>query len=758
LKLISSPSHGCFVLWFVALLLPGVAHSAIVVDGVPDEPEWGQAQVFEQFVETQPRTGQPSRYRTIARFYTDDEGIYVSFTNMQPPEVRRIRRRFARDAHQEADRNIIGLDFDGNGLTGYDFTVSSSNSQQDGIFNGEASWSADWDGTWYSQTSEDENAWYSEVHIPWTVAPMSKAPDGRKVMKVYLSRVVFAESLRFAFPDASFDRVTFLADWHPVEVQQVKTSALDFFPYLTYVHEEVESESTWKGGLDVVWRPNSNTQLTGAINPDYGQVETDDIVVNLSAIETFFNEKRPFFTENQSLFRREIPNGDQLVNTRRIGAESDAGDQRVTDIDVAAKVTGFGQTVDYGVFAVMEDDTRLSKGGEYFSTRLQGHFGGLNAGHSLTWADRETLDRTAMVNSLDVDWQVTDELRVLGQIMYSDIQQDANEYNGFLDQDDGDVGGYARLRWAPSEEWLNTLNAYYYGDQFDMNDMGFLQRNDHIVIQGLHRYEVLEYGPDSRQRSSVTGLEYGYEENTDGVSLLPWVSLNHEISFDSTRVLAAEVGLQAAGYDDLVSRKNGLVNIPQQQFYNLAYTSRRDTKFGYTVKLWLENDGTEEFSREISVEPQYYITDQITLSGSAHYRKYDEWLLWDFETQQMATYDAQKYGVDLRLDWYPSTKQEVRVKFQWVAVSADALDGYSLSGSGRLNPSGVAVSDFSLSDTAVQIRYRYELAPLSDIYLVYSRGGFYTADESREGAQELFRNAWDDKYAEAILAKIRYRF
>ncbi len=77
---------------------------------------------------------------------------------------------------------------------------------------------------------------------------------------------------------------------------------MDWFPYISYSSDLYDGEASesggsndFDGGLDFVWRPNSNTQLTGAINPDFGQVESDDLVVNFSAVETFVTEKRPFF-------------------------------------------------------------------------------------------------------------------------------------------------------------------------------------------------------------------------------------------------------------------------------------------------------------------------------------------------------------------------------------------------------------------------------------------------------------------------------
>ena len=148
----------------------------------------------------------------------------------------------------------------------------------------------------------------------------------------------------------------------------------------------------------------------------------------------------------------------------------------------------------------------------------------------------------------------------------------------------------------------------------------------------------------------------------------------------------------------------------------------------------------------------------MTLSGSVAYTWFEEWLLWDFRSQQLVTYESDLYDFDVKLDWYPDSRQEVRVKFQWVGVKSDALQGYGLDGDGRLNPSDVPVEDFSLSDTAVQVRYRYELAPLSEIFLVYTRGGFQESEDTGDSPGQLWRNAWDNVTAERVLAKIRYRF
>jgi hypothetical protein len=156
--------------------------------------------------------------------------------------------------------------------------------------------------------------------------------------------------------------------------------------------------------------------------------------------------------------------------------------------------------------------------------------------------------------------------------------------------------------------------------------------------------------------------------------------------------------------------------------------------------------------------PQYYISDRVTLGGNLSYTNIQAWLIWDFDQQQLARYQTERYGADLRFDWYPSSRQEVRLKFQWVGIDAQVISGYGLNNNGGLVGSSQASSDFSLSDTALQLRYRYQLAPLSDVFLVYSRGGNFGSDDGDEGPESLLQNGWTEVQVESVIAKIRYRF
>jgi hypothetical protein len=150
------------------------------------------------------------------------------------------------------------------------------------------------------------------------------------------------------------------------------------FPYVSTTVDRVDDDNDYKAGIDLFWRPSSNFQLTATANPDFGSVESDDVVVNLTANETFFPETRLFFQEGQEIFDttpRARAEGDSrfaIVNTRRIGGRprpprlppgaslSSREALKTADLFGAAKLTGQFGAFRYGILAASEDETAFT--------------------------------------------------------------------------------------------------------------------------------------------------------------------------------------------------------------------------------------------------------------------------------------------------------------------------------------------------------------------------------------------------------------
>ena len=733
------------LLFFVCL--PVMAD--FIIDGELDEPQWDQAQVFEGFTTTQPLTLEAPVYKTRALMFSSRKGLYIGFVNEHPPEITRTRTKKARDLDLEADRNSVMIDFQNKGNAAYEFTVSLANSIQDGVIVDQKNFSYDWDGFWQHAVSETESHWFCEIFIPWSAVPMAEAGGDKRDISIYFTRVVHELGVRYAFPEATWERPTFVSDFHRVQVPNYKSSVFDFFPYATAARDQLNDDDDVNGGFDLFWKPNGNHQFALTANPDFGQVESDDLVVNFTAIETFFSEKRPFFTENQALFTMETTNGGRLIHTRRIGSAPDDGSGGASDILAALKYSGSAGAFDFGVFGAAEDDPDQGKGRDYYAGRIRYNSDKLVLGLVNTFTDRPTLDRDARVTAIDYELKPGPGLLFRGQLIDTQVNR--------TDTDKGGFGAWVKGDWQPSDLYEYRLRLSHYDDQYDINDMGFMQRNDFEEgILGMSRRQR-HFSPNSKFQSLDLHFDAYVRRNTAGDTLPGVFEFQYINKLKSTAQIIVALEYESTGLDDLVTRGRNPVRYPGQMKYFISYGSPNLGKFRYYSYLFVEPENLNDVAWEVAPRVSFYFNDNFNLSLSTSYRDGEEWLIWQ-QDNQMGSFRHETWSSTLNVNWFPSKTQEVRLKFQWVGIEARGRDSYLAQADGALIRDDAPVEDFILSDSGLQFRYRYLLGPLTDIFAVYSRGSNLFEEREGTGLSALFSEGWREKTADQFLVKARYRF
>ena len=164
---------------------------------------------------------------------------------------------------------------------------------------------------------------------------MQKVEGSKRNIKFIACRWLANDEYGFGSTKTNWERETFIYDLEDLIIDNYESKKYSYFPYLTVAEDTVTNESIQKAGIDIFLNHGDGSQTNIAINPDFGQVETDQVVVNFSAIETFFSEKRAFFTENHSLF--EVKGGRDdfyVINTRRIGGRPDYDCSRFEQSDI----------------------------------------------------------------------------------------------------------------------------------------------------------------------------------------------------------------------------------------------------------------------------------------------------------------------------------------------------------------------------------------------------------------------------------------
>ena len=308
---------------FALGLAAGRASAEIKVDGRLDEPEWDRAQVFTDFRVTQPYTLGSPRHPTEVRLLGTPEGILVGFHCMQPASTPRQKEQTPRDTDNNGDRVNIYIDLDADAKVAYNVTIALAGSLQDATITNENLYSTDWDGDYLYAVRDLEDEWFVELLLPWTLASMKNPGTPKRTVGIVFDRVIAETQERSALEGKSFTRPRYLSEFPKVEIDQYQSSLFHVFPYATAASDLLTDESDLKFGADILWKPSGSFQLTAALNPDFGQVEADELVVNFNAIEVLFSDKRPFFAENQALFDVRLAGNDRLIYTRRVGGPRD---------------------------------------------------------------------------------------------------------------------------------------------------------------------------------------------------------------------------------------------------------------------------------------------------------------------------------------------------------------------------------------------------------------------------------------------------
>ena len=563
------------------------------------------AQHVSDFRKVQPLNGEPASYTTEAWILATPDGLAVAFRNTQPPSAPRTRQRVQRDFEEQVDRVNVMVDFDGDRRTAYDFTLSSTNGVFDAVITNETEFNKDWDGNWLHATAEDEAGWTAEVLIPWHIASMREVEGDTHTVGIYLDRVVGSTGERAAWPQASFERPRFVSDFAPVEMAAYSQSLLATTPYVSGLYDNVTDSSKADAGVDVFWKPNGQMQLTATVNPDFGQVESDDLVVNFDATETFISDKRPFFTENQGLFEFTTPSDySQLLYTRRVGGPADDGEGS-GDIIAALKLNGSMGAIKYGAFAADEAD---EVGRSFGALRLVRDFTTQNLGLMLTQVKRPFYDREATVLGVDHNWRPTARWNVRTRVFGSDIEQEGHGVR--------DTGATVWADYEMDGGWRQQWIGMHFGNELQINDAGYLARNSTNYAHWQVARRFTDLPAESRYASKDWRWRISTDYNDHGQLLNHQFRVSRESRLRDGSYEYGEINVNSAGVDDLLTRGNGAVNLPANFSSYFQYQRPRKGAWGYEVEAEVFSgglSGNDEIGYSLSVVPTYFVNDAFNI-------------------------------------------------------------------------------------------------------------------------------------------------
>jgi hypothetical protein len=285
----------------------------VVIDARLDEPAWQAAPPVTEFTQTDPNEGKPATQRTEVRFLFDEAALYVGAKMYDSLGGAGVRTRLVRrDANFDSDWFQIVIDGYHDHLGRAFFIVNPSGAKQDQIGVGNSCCDGSWDPIWEAATHIDPDGWTAEIRIPLSQLRFSR--DSVQTWGLQIRRFIQRNNEE---DDWSFWRKNENGGpsrfGHLVGLRLAAAPKhLELLPYTVARERNVQSaagdpfnsgnRADARAGLDLKYLLTSNLTLDATFNPDFGQVEVDPANVNLSAFETFYEEKRPFFIEGAGVF------------------------------------------------------------------------------------------------------------------------------------------------------------------------------------------------------------------------------------------------------------------------------------------------------------------------------------------------------------------------------------------------------------------------------------------------------------------------
>lgn len=313
------------------------AKTVPVIDGLMNDDCWNAVEWTTDFIQTQPVENKPPSQQTAFKILYDNDNLYV-FIRCFDTELDKISKIMARRDNFTGDMVYVDIDSHFDKQTDFLFAASASGAKSDAAISDDGMSEDDnWNPIWYMKTSIDDKGWCAEMKIPLSQLRFGKNKE--LIWGLQVTRHIFRLQERSQWqyiPKGSPGIVHLYGELHGINDIKPKHQ-IELMPYAVARTERFEKVagdpfktgklSKYSAGLDGKIGLTNDFTLDFTINPDFGQVEADPSEVNLTAFESYFSEKRPFFIEGQNIYQF-MPNqtivihnmyADNLFYSRRIG-------------------------------------------------------------------------------------------------------------------------------------------------------------------------------------------------------------------------------------------------------------------------------------------------------------------------------------------------------------------------------------------------------------------------------------------------------
>ena len=664
------------------------ASSTPVLDGRGEDAVWATAPEITNFRQFEPNEDGNPTYETTAKVAFDDRNLYVLLHAKDPHPDSIVAQLTRRDQRSPSDWLMLLIDSYNDKRTGFEFHVNAAGVKRDVSIVGDGDEDVSWDAVWDVATAIVSDGWTAEFRIP--LSQLRFPPNGSPTFGMMFIRNIGRSGERISWPALRKSKSGLVSQFAEVSGFEGLTSPrrLELTPYTvvkTVPQHQVDGSGTTTGydranrstvGADIKYGLTSNFTIDATINPDFGQVEADPSNLNLTAFETFYSERRPFFMEGAGLFRFDLNCNDGncsgLFYSRRIGRRPHLNDNiqynydpaasvsQSTPILGAAKLTGrTAAGLQLGVFDAVTDERKAygpqigSRVAEprtnYLVGRVAQDFrnGKSSIGVMATATNRSlddftsmSLARSAYVAGVDARHRfLKDNYELSGFAAASTLRGSAAAIDTLqLDSRHGYTRPDANLPYDPTATELGgnaeqfsvskvgggitrfNVNFRNVSPGFEVNDVGYLNRADQ---QSQNGWMGLQFNkPTSWYRMARLNFNQWQSWTSEGLRTDLGGNVNGHVQLPSQWWV--HMGINGNNwvptYDDRASRGGPAVRNSKNTsgWAGVEGDSRKRLTPYFFVQAF-QADGNRSHGISIDPELDYRASDQLTLSVSPHF-------------------------------------------------------------------------------------------------------------------------------------------
>jgi hypothetical protein len=725
------------------------------IDGRPDEAIWKTAPVAGDFVEYSPRSGTLPVMRTEIRFAYDDMALYILAVMFDPHPDSLCRELGRRDQIEALNTDYISFDIlpYNDGLNMYEFKVSPANLQNDCKYSAVGQ-DITWDAVWESAAITTDSAWITEVKIPYSALRFPVTEAQVWGINMWRNNHRYHEYSTWSWVDNKSQDI-FRYYGTLTGIREIKPPVrLSFSPYISGYLEKSPDNKNWsyflRGGLDLRYGINESYTLDMMLIPDFGQVQSDDQVLNLTPFEIRYDEKRQFFTEGTELF-----NKCEIFYTRRVGSTPKNYNAAYDSLGQNEKVTQ------------NPDQTRIINATKISGRNSKGLGIGLFNGMTLnTWASLQdtitgqtrrvmtqpytnynvlvfdqNLKNNSYVTLINTNyWTPADgySANVTGAETSIRNRKSTFEVFGRFNLSQRYTTGispefghqYTVALSKPSGKFQYQLLRQETGDTYDPNDMGYIPYNNETYNR--LRLSWYDYDPKGKIISSQTNFQTLYitlYKPYDFKTLD--FSLDNVITFTKYWVNGLYAEIQPLGFNDYYEPRmwGRVYKMPLMYSGEWRFASDDRKAFRYSHYFgFMNRPENNNFKYNIGFTPRIRFSERFSVTLDIQYEKDQNnygWVTTNFDSLMTPSIifgrrDIATVSNILNARYIFSTRTSLTVRARHYWSQARYLSFYTLNDDGSLSVSDfIEGQDINFNAFTIDLQFVWYFAPGSEMSVVW---------------------------------------